>query len=160
MKRKNQSNRTVAFAAISLLILLIGSCQLTSPAQEPEGGGGEPERIVMFEGSLEKLGRNPDFVSGVMAVYRLAKYRVERVCKGTYDKSEIVVDHLVFNREEFDGFKVGNTVCVTAKISNKVHTRYNGEEIRDPSETITTFYVASNKITRADESKGCCDIAR
>lgn len=114
----------------------------------------------MFEGALDKLGRNPDFVSGQMAVYRLAKYRVERVCKGTYDKSEIVVDHLVFNRKEFGGFDVGDRVCVTAKISNKVHTRYNAEGIREPSETITTFYVAADKITRADESRGCCDVAR
>lgn len=161
MKRKNrESNRSVGFAGIWLLTLLIGSCQLTSPAREPESGASEPESIVVFEGTLEKLGRNPDLVSGLMAVYRLAKYRVERVCKGTYDKSEIVVDQLVFNREEFDGFNVGDRVCVVAKISSKVHTRYDAEGIRDPSEKITTFYIASNKITRADESKGCCDIAR
>lgn len=143
-----------------MLTLLIGSCQLTSPAREPQSGVGEPENFVVFEGTLEKLGRNPDVVSGVMAVYRLAKYRVERVCKGTYDKSEMVVDHLVFDRGEFEGFNVGDKVCVTAKISNKVHTRYDAEGIRDPSETITIFYVASNKITRFDKSERCCDIAR
>lgn len=143
-----------------MLTLLIGSCQITSPAREPESGVGPPENLVVFEGTLEKLGRNPDFVSGVMAVYRLAKYRVERVCRGTYDKSEIVVDHSVFNREEFDGFDVGDRVCVIAEISNKIPSRYDAEGIRGPSEMITTFYVASSKIRRADESKGCCDVVR
>ena len=154
MKSRNPgTNRSQVLALTLFLVALIASCQRGETASQSE-------TVITFEGTIEKLAPNPDFVSGIIAVYTLAKYRVERVCKGTYDKSEIVVDHLVFDRKEFEGFNLGDRVCVTAKISNKVHTRYNEEGIRDTSETITTFYVASDRITRADESGRCCAPAR
>lgn len=81
-------------------------------------------------------------MSGRVAVYRLGKYRVDKVCKGKYDGSEIVVDHLVFTGKEFDGIKVNARVCVTAKITNKILARWNSEGIRSPSDDVKIFYEA------------------
>ena len=116
----------------------------------------QPENVLVFEGTIEKLAPNPGIVSGTIAVYRLARYRVTRVCSGKYEEKEIVIDHLVFDRKEFEGLKVGDRVCVTATISDKTLVRYDAEGIRDPSETINTFYVAAEKIKRVDPTAGCC----
>jgi hypothetical protein len=115
------------------------------------------ENILVFEGTIEKLAPNPGIVSGVVAVYRLAKYRVTKVCKGKYDREEIVVDHLVFDRKEFEGFNVGDKVCVTAKVADKPLVRYDAEGIRDSSETIKTFYLAASNVTKVDQDKICCE---
>ena len=93
----------------------------------------------MFEGTIEKLAPNPESVSGWNAVYRLAKYRVERICAGEFEGKEIVVDHIVFDRKEFESVNVGDRVCVTAKISNKIHTRFDADGIRSPFENVPTF---------------------
>lgn len=129
------------------------SCQQAQSAAEPG-------TVLVFEGTIEKLAPNPEFVSGWAAVFRLAKYRVERICDGKFEGKEIVVDHVVLDRKEFEGFNVGDRVCVRARIQSKIPTRHNEEGIRDASDTITAFYVASEKIARADQNGGCCVTAR
>jgi len=62
---------------------------------------------LVIEGTLEKLGPDTGMLSGRIAVYRLAKYRVERVCEGNYDSKEIVVDHLILSGKEFEDISVG-----------------------------------------------------
>ena len=153
MRGKNQRTNLLFFALCLALVASSASCQRAQTASEPEN-------VIVFEGTLEKLGPNAQFVSGWAAAFRLAKYRIERICAGKFDGKEIVVDHIVFDLKQFEGFKVGDRVCVKATISNKIPSRHNEEGIRNPSETITTFYVASDKITRADESGRCCAAAR
>jgi len=109
---------------------------------------------------VEKLGPDLGFGSGVLAVYRLAKYRVDKVCEGKYDGREIVVDHLIFTAREFEGIKVNDRVCLTVEISNKVIVRYNAEGIRSASDDVKTFYTAYGDLKTIDAGGTCCGSKR
>ncbi len=115
-----------------------------------------PTNIIVFEGTLKKLAPDLGFASGLLAVYRLAKYRVDRVCEGKYEGSEIVVDHLIFTTKEFEGIKLNDRVCVTVKISNRVAMRYDAEGIRSPSDDVKTFYLAVEDIKKITSDGRCC----
>ncbi len=104
-------------------------------------------RTIVFVGTLERIGPDPGILSGDLAVYRLAKYRVQHVCNGEYHEKEIVVDHLVLTGKEFEGIKVGDQVCVSVEKSKKVFARFNAEGIRGPKDIVKTFFVGSIVIT-------------
>lgn len=95
---------------------------------------------LVFEGTVLKIG-HPMPASGFNAFYRLAKYRVERVCRGKYTKSEIVVDHLSLTTKELNAIKVGDRVRVTVVSSKKIFTRFDEEGIREKSDKVKVFYV-------------------
>jgi|GEM_PF-1541278 hypothetical protein len=155
MKSENQSStdRALPFAIIFVLLAL-ASCHQVSNQQVPVKIT-SPDTLV-FEGTLVKLGPDSGIVSGILAVYRLAKYRVDKVCEGNYERSEIIVDHLIFSGKEFDGIKVNDRVCMTVKISNKILTRYDAEGIRSPSDEVKTFYIATGDIKPISGSQRCC----
>jgi len=113
----------------------------------------------MFEGTLEKLAPDGGVLSGRIAVYRLAKYRVERICNGKYDGKEIVVDHLILDGKEFEGVDVGDRVCVTVRVSDKILARYNADDIRSPSDSVKTFFVGE-EIRGIAAGQSCCDLSR
>ena len=104
MKNRNHENSNKWFVALWVLILV------TLPACHRVNSEQRVDNILVFEGTLEKLGPEPVATSGRMAVYRLAKYRVERVCKGKYEGGEIVVDHLIFDLKDFEGLEVNDRV--------------------------------------------------
>jgi hypothetical protein len=89
-------------------------------------------------------------------VFRLAKYRVEKICQGNYSGKEIVVDHLIFNGRELDGVNVSDRVCVSVKVSDKIVTRYDAEGIRNPSDVVTTFFLGE-EITHFNKDLPCCN---
>jgi hypothetical protein len=153
MRDKNQGINLLLFPLSLAFVALLTSCHEVKSAVDSES-------IIVFEGTIERLAPNPEFVSGWNAVYRLAKYRVERVCAGEFEGKEIVIDHIVFDRKEFEGVNVGDRVCVAAKISSRIDTRIDADDIRSPSQNVTTFYIAANKITRADQTVKCCGSAR
>lgn len=72
------------------------------------------DRLV-FEGTVLRMAKYPNWVSGFSVAYRLAKYRVERVCEGKYDGKEVVVDHLIISGDELRDIKTGDKVCVCQK---------------------------------------------
>lgn len=125
----------------SILLLLSGMSH--APAVKEDG----PELIV-FQGRVIKVDRSPKENSGQNLVYRLAKYKVERVCEGEYTGSEIVVDHMVLTGRELKGLKVGDVVCVTVEKKKDIIERWNAPGIREPSEVVSMFYRALN-LTRA-----------
>lgn len=130
------------------------SCQINKaqiPVRMPSSN------ILVFEGALDKPRPELGFVSGPIPVYRLAKYRMNKVCEGKLDESEIVVDHLVFTNKEFDGININDHVCMTVKVSNKIITRYDGEGIRSPSEDVKTFYLEKGELKPIDPGKTCCN---
>jgi hypothetical protein len=90
---------------------------------------------------VEKLGKDPETSSGYYAIYQLAKYRVIAICKGDYDKKEIVVDHLLVSGDELKPFHVGDKVYLTLQPSKTIQLRFNEEGFRSPSETVETFYI-------------------
>ena len=98
---------------------------------------------LIFEGTVLKIAP-PVPASGFAAFYRLAKYRVERVCRGRYAKSEIVVDHLSLTTNELNAIKVGDRVCVSVEPSKKIFARFNVKGIREESERIKIFYIGSD----------------
>ncbi len=129
--------------------MIVSSCQLARTQSASND-------TLMFEGTLEKLGADPGTVSGRLAIYRLAKYRVEKVCAGEYEHEEIVVDHLIFTGKEFGNIKIGERVCVKVKVSREINVRNNAEGIRTPNETVNIFYVASEAPVRLSDDTECC----
>jgi hypothetical protein len=96
--------------------------------------------LLVFEGTVLQIAP-PVAPSGVFANYRLAKYRVERVCRGHYEQPEVIVDHLSLTARELDGIKIGDRVCVSVELSKEIFVRTNVEGIREESERVETFYI-------------------
>jgi len=132
-------------------VLTLSTCHGVKPQDKPA-------QTFVFEGTLEKLAPDLGILSGRIAVYRLAKYRVQQVCNNAYEEKEIVVDHLVLNGKEFEGVEVGDRVCVTVRISDKILSRYNADGIRNSSDSIKTFFIGE-EIRNIDAGRNCCDIS-
>jgi hypothetical protein len=111
------------------------------------GNENGPELIV-FQGRVIKRDHDLRDKSGGDLVYRLVKYKVERLCEGDYTGSQIVVDHLMMSGDELTGLKVGDVVCLTVEKQKKISPRWNVRGIREPSEVVNMFYRAQN-LTRA-----------
>lgn len=104
----------------------------------------QDQGALVFVGSVIKIGRPPRVRCGVVAPYRLAKYRVERVIEGNYDQYEIVVDHLFCRGDELDNLKEGDVVVVKVRVTPRdllLEQSYDGE-IRKEGDEVRTFYVA------------------
>ena len=150
MKSKNHESIKNLLVVLSLAFVAnMISCQRMETVSVPGN-------TLLFEGIVERLAPDPGTLSGRIAVYRLAKYRVKRVCEGKYERDEIVVDHLVFDGREFENVKIGDRVCVTVKITDRVLARYDADGIRSPADVIDTFYVAADRIVRSDQGLRCC----
>lgn len=100
------------------------------------------EGTVVFEGTVLSVGEVPGISCGVMAVYQLAKYRVEKVYSGTLDVREVVVDHLACDRAVLDGISPEVRVVVIARKSKAISQRWNAEGIRTPQDEVPVFYIA------------------
>ena len=124
---------------MKILILILTSI-LVAGAFPPVKADKSSSKDLVFEGTVLNIAPSVP-ASGVFAFYRLAKYRVERVCRGRYTRSKIVVDHLSLSTKELDAIKVGDRVCLSVKPSQKIFTRTNVEGIREKSEKIKTFYI-------------------
>jgi hypothetical protein len=152
MKNKKEENTNKGLAALLsfLLPLLTISCQRAR--HESLSGS-----ILTFEGVVEKLAPASGILSGRVAVFRLVRYRVERVCKGSYPGKLIVVDHLILSGKEFEGINLGDRVCISVKSSDKISTRYDAEGIRNPSDVVSMFFVAE-ETKRLSNDAHCCDL--
>ncbi len=150
MKTRNRetTNRWLGLALSFALPVFLSACHGVRTQERPA-------QTFVFEGTVEKVAPDLGILSGRVAVYRLAKYRVQKVCSGKYDGKEIVVDHLILDGKEFDGVDVGDRVCVTVRISDKILSRYNADGIRSPSDSVKTFYLGE-KIESIDASRSCC----
>ncbi len=139
------------FLTLLLLPAVTNGCRQVKQRQQQAAGD-----TIVFEGTVECLGPDPGIMSGILAVYRLAKYRVQKVVVGEYAGSEMVVDHLILTGKELEGISVTDRVCVTVTASKKILARWNVEGIRDPSDDVPTFYIAAyvNKIS-GDGSSPC-----
>ena len=155
MKNENPGvNRGTGFAMVFVLLALT-SCHQVNKGQIPATIA--TLETIVFEGTLEKLGPDRGTVSGIWAAYRLAKYRVDKVCEGEYDGREIVVDHLVFDLKEFEGIHVNDRVCVSVKISKQIADRDYADGIRGRSDDVKIFYIAHDKIKKINPGGICCD---
>ena len=154
MRNKNRgTNRNLSVTLLLVLLAAFSNCQGMQKASSPDD-------VLVFEGTIEKLGPDQGILSGRIAVYRLAKYRIQRMCAGKYDEKEIVVDHLVISGKEFKDLKIGDRVCVRVKIADKVLARYDADGIRSSSDVVKTFYVAVEAVRRSHQVSNCCDTPR
>jgi len=109
--------------------------------------------LLVFEGTVIKVGDLPSMSCGVMAVYQLAKYRVDRVLAGNYKATDIIVDHLACKRDVLNGISAGDKVIVVVNKRGSVLQRWNAEGIRNPDDKVNVFYVAK----RVARATSCCD---
>lgn len=149
MKSKNRENISKGLSIVLsfALPLLIVKC----PGSKTETVLGS---TLTFEGTLESLAPDLGILSGRIAVFRLAKYRVEKVCQGNYSGKEIIVDHLILSGREFDGVNLGDRVCISVKISDRIVTRYDAEGIRSPGDTVNIFFVGG-EVAGRDQAPIC-----
>lgn len=123
-----------AIGAVVLFITLLASSSRIGNSSLPDETGG-----LAFEGTVLRIGPHMP-MSGGCAFYRLAKYRVDRVCSGRYFEPEIVVDNLVLTGKELDELSEGDRVWVTVTKSKEIFSRMNIEGIREESDKVDIFY--------------------
>lgn len=138
----------LTITAITLLFVFAAALQGSGFASR------DAKAKLSFEGTVMKIGP-PIFRSGFVTAYRLVKYRVERVCTGSYQQAEIVVDHLVLTGKELDGVNVGDRVYVTLKKAKKISPRYNVAGIREASDKLNVFYIGGTVSSAATSSCSC-----
>lgn len=125
---------------------------LTSFVSSLEGGQSRKGSLLVFEGTVVRIGKAPKILCGVVSPYRLAEYRVERVYDGKYDKREIVVDHLFCSFDVLSDLQPGDKVLIVVDTQKKMLERSNDGEIRKDTDRVTSFYVAR----RVARSTSCC----
>lgn len=135
----------------SFLMFVLTMC-LVGLASSPT-----PSEDIVFVGVVERIAPDTRILSGDIAVYRLVKYKIEKVCGGKFAENEIVVDHLVLDGNELKGVQVGDRVRVAVKKSKSVLMRFDAKGIREPSERVKVFFVGG-KVDRCSSTAGsqCC----
>jgi hypothetical protein len=102
------------------------------------GGAAARKALVSLRGTVVAIGpREP--ASGIIASYRLAKLKVDAVCRGHYTGDEMVVDCLVLVGNELDTLVVGEKVFVTVEPRRKLLSRFNVPGFRDVSDTVPMY---------------------
>ncbi|HJS81817.1 MAG TPA: hypothetical protein VJ742_03185, partial [Nitrososphaera sp.] len=109
-------------------------------------------------GTVLNMAPNPQAESGTaLTVYQLAKYRIDRVCKGFYEGNEIIVDHLILSTKELEGGKVGDQVCIRVRKSERVFNRWDYPEIRKESDDVKMFNIGGQVKSNNDPDCSCSD---
>ena len=108
---------------------------------------------LVFEGTVIKVGKSPGIVCGVTAPYRIAKYKVEKIYQGQYNKTEIVVHHLYCRTDVLEDLKEGNRVLVM------IDLRSPPAQISPDGEILKNFqkgekYYAAKRVAKVTT---CCD---
>jgi len=136
-------NQRMRFPLLVILVMLFVVNTPKVAADDPQN-----KNIIVFEGTVLKIGaRMP--ASGQFMFYRLAKYRIDHVCSGSYSENEMVVDHLsLFTAEELEGVKVGDRACVAVESRKEKDIGSHSYEkgLREKSEKIDTFYVGGEVV--------------
>src|ERR1700730_7814789 len=109
---------------------------------------------IVFVGTVRRIASDPGILSGDLAIYRLAKYKIEQLCNGEYNEKEMVVDHLILTGKELNGINVGDRVCVSVEKSKSVLARFNAEGIRSSNDTVKIFFIGG-KVTGSSETLTC-----
>jgi hypothetical protein len=99
------------------------------------------ESDLVFVGKVTRIGPLPGRDSGNVDAYQLVKYRIQHLCRGSYEGREIVVDHLLLRSDDLKDLRVGEVLCVAVTKSKSISLRYNADGIRAPSDVIDTFYI-------------------
>ena len=130
-------------AILLLLFLFISSLDTAA--------GGKKKKIgsLTFEGTLlAKIDRDRQPACGRVFVHQVAKYRISRIVKGHFNKTEIIVDHPSCDEDVFRGFTVGDRIKLSVDIYKNYDVITYASGIREQNEKPEIFYVASTKPER------------
>lgn len=108
---------------------------------------------LIFEGTIIKIGRSPGIVCGVTAPYRIAKYKVEKIYEGRYDKAEIVVHHLFCRPDILEDLTAGDRVLVLIDLRSPPSQISPDGEILRREDRLKKYYAAK----RVAKVTTCCD---
>jgi hypothetical protein len=134
MKTKTISIKSSVSLLILLLFVLTGPVESRPPDRD--------KTLLIFEGTVVKIGELPPVGCGVMIAYQLAKYRVDRVYVGDYKHTEIVVDHVACERDVLKGLNPGDKVIVVLNKRETIAQRWNSKGLRELGDKVTVFYIA------------------
>ncbi len=112
------------------------------------------DSLLVFEATVLRIGRRVP-ASGRAAWYRLAKYRINRICRGEYQGTEIIVDHLSLTASELDGVKVGDRVCVVVNKSDTIAAEHYAKAIREYGEGVRIVYFGGQVISMKTSACEC-----
>jgi hypothetical protein len=141
-----------------LLTAIIITLALSAPSPGMKGHAQKRDVDLIIEGTVLSMSP-PTPGSGVIAFYRLVKYKVNRVCKGRYSDSEIVVDHWVVTTKELEGVKIGDKVCFAVNRSKRILRRWNADGIRATSDLVPVFYIGNAVAPPSTEPCDCVEAA-
>ena len=113
---------------------------------------------IMFEGTVLQIGPSVP-PTGVLTHYRLAKYRVERVCRGNYAGKEIIVDHFSLTGRELESVKVGDRVFVAVDKNKEIQLREDVAGLRESTDVVETYYIGGGVAPPDTVSGSCTDKA-
>ena len=136
-------------AMICFALVFIHACQSKARVAPSE------TQNLVIEAFVEKIGAAPRVGSGVRAVYQFAKYNVTQVCEGEYHQQDIVVDHIMLDGDELDGFRPGDKVRLVIKKSNTIFTRNNEDGFRNTHEKVAVFYIGEKPKLLSSDCAPC-----
>lgn len=108
---------------------------------------------LVFEGTVMKIGRAPSVVCGVTAPYRIAKYKIEKIHEGRYDKADIVVHHLFCRTDVLEDLKDGDRVLVMIDLRSPPAQVSPDGDILKSEDRLKKYYAAK----RVAKVTTCCD---
>jgi hypothetical protein len=111
---------------------------------------------IVFEGTVLNVGPHPHIACGLLAIYQLATYKVERVWKGDVPLGEIVVEHLACSGKELEGIKQGDRVLVivTRETKAPLETTTSVEGTREEKAKPAVFFYNAQRVGKLTN---CCD---
>lgn len=145
---------TTSFVGVlvaAAIIALWAACSDTGRGPKED----KSDQIISFRGTVISLAPTPGVGSGIVAVYQLAKYRLDHLCGGRYEANEIIVDHLILTGTELESIKVGDAVCVLARRSVSIPDRWNYPGIREKTDAVEAYYVGESVRLRSDSGCEC-----
>ncbi len=107
---------------------------------------------LIIEGKVLQIGKSPKILCGVLAPYRIAKYKVNKVIQGSYNKQEIIVDHLFCRDDVLADLTEGDQVLLVIDPERKPAEVWSDGEIRKSTEKGKQFFVAY----RVAKMTTCC----
>lgn len=134
-----------------VLVIILWLWPFASGVQGQTANG--DKTLIVFEGTVVKVGELPPVACGVMIVYQLAKYRIDHVYFGDYTGNEIVVDHPACSRDVLQGVNVGDKVIVVLNKRTGIQQRWNSKGLRELRDKVTVFYIAK----RVARCTPCCN---
>ncbi|MBS1792920.1 MAG: hypothetical protein JSS81_03655 [Acidobacteria bacterium] len=130
---------TVVFGIIALLLFSQNSVE-------------SKNKWLIIEGEVLQIGKSPEVLCGVVAPYRIAKYKINKVIEGSYNRKEIIVDHLFCRDDVLADLTKGDQVLLVIDPERKPAEVWADGEIRKSTEKVKQFFVAY----RVTKLTNCC----